>query len=227
MKLFLLIILFLDAGCGALLEPIHDDPRFTSVKEQFVKDAKKFGINADISNIKISFGDVYKSIKYAGFIPISKAPDDAEAYCLVFQQSNNDLIKPISKLALGNKYKLKVIIVSDSLKNESAEYLESIVYHELGHCSLNLKHLENEVIMNSCGVYRLDEFRYFYLKELFTRSPSGNNTIYHTNNSDILSDHDLRLIYQVDYIAFGNRIFQQLFFNQATEEYIFNQTPPT
>jgi hypothetical protein len=221
MKVLALLSFLLISSCGALLDSVHDDPKFHSIRDQFVKDAKLFGINVDTKNIRIAFGDIHKKIKYAGFISVGRDPGDALAYCLILQKSNNDLVKPLTKIALGDRYKLKIILVSQDLKDQPADYLESIVYHELGHCALNQDHNNRDSIMNPYGIYHMDMYRYFYLKDLFTQRP--------VEQPDLLSftrlEDSLELIYKVDYQAFNQRIFHQLFYDHNLKEYIFSNTP--
>lgn len=137
------------------------------------------------------------------------------------QQVHNDILKPTLKLAYPKTSRLKVIVVRDDLQNQTAEYLESLVYHELGHCVLGRPHDENERIMSSSGVEALTGFRYFYLKELFTHHPVVLNILFGVTKID----NSLELVYQVDYVAFNQRIFHQLFYNHQLNQYFDNENP--
>ncbi|MDO9181475.1 MAG: hypothetical protein Q7U04_03660 [Bacteriovorax sp.] len=164
---FLIFTIFL-SGCGAIFDSVQDDARFHPIRDQFVKDAIAFGVNVDISKVKISFGDVVQKNKFAGIVKVSKKYDSADAYCLDVQEMHNDILKPLLKITQPPVYRYKVIVVSDDLKNKDAEYLESLVYHELGHCVLGRPHIENEEIMNSTGIKSMAGFRFLFARTIHT-----------------------------------------------------------
>lgn len=218
--ILLLPLILMISGCGALLDEPADDPRFHPIRDQFVEDAKFFGVDAHTSNIKISFGDVNKRIKYAGFINATSNPDNADAYCQIFKpKSGNDLAKGVLKAALGKKYNLKVIIVSDKHRNESLDFLETVVYHELGHCALNYDHREEDSIMSLGDVMRTGSMRYFYLRELFNRTPLEDIPI--GIQSDIKETSEL--IFESSYEAFGQVMHFQQFFDHSSKKFFMHK----
>lgn len=202
------------SACGNLLDSIDDDPKFIPIRKQFVKDAKFFGINVNLDNVRISFGDTDKDMKYAGFITISKGDrSHPDGYCQILK-SNQSAIEPFQKMALGKKYNTKVIVISDKYKNASLDFLETLVYHELGHCVLDYNHRENSIM--SSGVATMSYYRYFYLKEFFARIPFEND--HELKIVDVVKNN-LIPIYKTDYSGFDQRIFQELYFDPETNIY--------
>jgi predicted Zn-dependent protease len=214
LSFFLLLIL---SGCGVLVDPADSDPRFEPIKKQFEKDAAAFGIAVDTSSISIAFGDTQKSLKYAGIIPITKNEGPAYGYCLVLGKTNNDLEKPLVKLALGKKHLEKRIVISDELRSFPVEDIEATVYHELGHCALGLSHSNTELIMNPLFNGNLKDFRYFLLEELFKRKRNMPRTLTKISNAPYTMD----LIYEADYVLFEKHIFYQLYYDSLIERYFF------
>lgn len=201
-------------ACGNLLDTIQDDARFDPIKKQFVKDAKLFGKNPDISNLRIAFGDTDKDLKYAGFITVSKGDGShPDGYCQILK-SDGGSMSPIQKIAYGNKYNMKVIVISQKFKNASLEFLETLVYHELGHCVLGYGHRPDSVMGSEVAF--MGASRYFWLKELFTRQPIDYNLVIRKID---LAVHDLEPVYKVDYAGFNENISQQLFFDKAAQQY--------
>ena len=222
MKKLAWMLLLIFGGCGALVDPPENDPRFDSIKEQFEKDAAFFGYHVDTSDISIAFGDTRKKLKYAGFIPITKDPGPSYGYCLVLGKTNNDIKKPLAKLALGNRHHSKQIIISDELKNFSVADLEATVYHELGHCALGLAHHENEMLMSTTFNGNLHDLRFFLLEELFTRKrrrmPRAITKTGYPNDGMVL-------LYASDYELMGARIFYQLYQHPETGSYYYKNEP--
>jgi hypothetical protein len=221
MKLYFLLFTFFLTGCGAIFDSVKDDARFHPIRDQFVEDAKAFGVNVDITKVRISFGNIEQKHKFAGIVKVMSKYDTAEAYCLDVQQERNDILKPLIEITQPPVYRYKVIVVSDNLKNKNAEYLESVVYHELGHCVLELPHIESEKIMSSSGIESLGALRYFYLKEFFTHQPLEMNTILGMNKIG----SNLEPFYQVDYMVFNQRIFYQLFYDSQINQFVYNSNP--
>lgn len=217
MKKLLPLILFLTFSCGKLVDQAQNDVRFDSIKNQFEKDAALFGIRVETDDISIAFGDTRKKIKYAGVIPLTDDPGPAYGYCLVLGKTNNDIGKPLSKLALGNRHRSKRIVISDELKDFSVKDLEATVYHELGHCALGLGHAESEQLMSTSFNGNMDNKRYFMLQEMFTHKKDVPDKLIRT----IDQKADFELVYETDYEVFGEHIFYQLFFQPTTGLYYF------
>lgn len=216
-KLLQSVCAFLFFSCGALVDPAIEDPRFESIKRQFEKDAEYFGYRVDTRHISIAFGDTRKKIKYAGFISIMNDPGPSYGYCLVLGKTNNDLKKPISKLALGDRHNSRRIIISNELKKFPIEDIEATVYHELGHCALNLGHNENEILMSTTFNGNMRDFRYFLLEELFRRKSKMPKTL--TRISSV--GEGMELMYEADYEFMGKRIFYELYYDELTNRYYY------
>ncbi len=213
--LLIFCCLFMSA-CGNLLDSIEDDSRFTPIKRQFEKDALFFGIKVNAENVKISFGDTDKDMKYAGFITVSKGDrSNPDGYCQILQ-SSNDIASTFQKMALGKKYNTKVIVVSDKYQNSSLDFLETLVYHELGHCLLNYAH-RKESVMDSDVSY-MGAYRYFWLREFFTRQSFPENIFVELKKVDMVKNN-LIPIFKTDYSAFGQKIYQELYFDPEASLY--------
>lgn len=221
MKKVLLSALLLIYSCGKLVDPVNHDSRFDPVKEQFEKDAQAFGLTVDTSDIAIAFGDTRKKIKYAGFLPLTRDPGPSYGYCLVLGKTNNDLGKPLAKMALGKRHNSKIILISNDLRNFPAKDIEATVYHELGHCALNFGHKENQLLMSTSFNGNMDNFRYFLLKELFTDKSEMPPVLMKSR----LMDQEMELIYEADYEFLNERIFYRLFFHPIQKKYYFINAP--
>lgn len=213
-KLRILLILIL-SGCGVLVDPADSDPRFEPIKKQFEKDAAAFGVAVDTSTISIAFGDTQKRLKYAGIIPITKNDGPAYGYCLVLGKTNNDLERPLVKLALGKKHLEKRIVISDELKNFPVEDIEATVYHELGHCALGLSHSSTELLMNPSFNGNMKDFRYFMLEELFKRKRNMPRTLTKISAATF----SMELLYEADYVLFDKHIYYQLYYDSLINRY--------
>jgi hypothetical protein len=220
MKIISLLFMMFLVGCG---EQIKHDARFNPIVAQFAKDAKTFGVDVDTSKVRISFDDIHAPTKILGFkIKIKSETDSAEAYCSYLKRDvHNEFGKAFSKTFNFKTYDYMVIKLDNGMRNKSVEYIESTVYHELGHCVLNLEHDDNEWIMNPGGVESLEAFRYFYVEELFLHQPMEIQAISKSDKNLDTSE----LVYQSDYAVFGKRMFYQLFYNHKNGEYFYNDDP--
>ena len=218
MKILTIISFFILTSCLLKNEPEHD-PRFNTIRQQFSKDAKTFGVDINPFDVKIAFGDVNERVKFAGVVPlVGKSRSDAEGICGTISNTNNDIAKPIAKLVAGSNFKQKYIVIKQELEGSSLGYLESLVYHELGHCVLDLSHDDSTAIMNTSGIYELSNFRFFYLKELFTKEQDSVDSIIRLNDETDLLD-GLEIIYKAQYSAFEEDINHTLYFDSDSETY--------
>ncbi len=221
MKSILILLCFIFTSCGKLVDQAKNDSRFDSIKEQFEKDAAFFGIDVETENISIEFGDTRKKVKYAGVVPITKDPGPSYGYCLILGKTNNDFGKPLTKLAFGSRHNSRRIVISDEMKNLPIKDIEATVYHELGHCALDLGHNEKEQLMSTTFNGNMEHLRYFMLKEMFTHvreSPATLTRVVATKDEDVL-------IYEVDYHLLGERIYYQLYLNQRNGRYYYLNHP--
>lgn len=218
MKIIAFALLFILSSCLLKNEPKHD-PRFNSIRQQFSDDAKFFGVEVNPFDVKIAFGDVNERVKFAGFVPlVGKSRSDAEGVCGIISNTNNDIAKPFAKLVAGSNFKQKYIVIKQVLEGESLGFLESLVYHELGHCALDLSHNDDEMIMNTSGVYEFSNFRFFYLKELFTNEQTVTNSISTLSDETEVLDR-FEIVYQANYSAFNEDIDHTLYYDPDTEKY--------
>lgn len=214
-NLFLLLLL---TSCGLGLDLPKHDSRFDPIVKQFSKDLKHFGVEGDPSNIIISFGNPKDGIDIAGFIPISKGTD-ADGLCITLAKTSNDLVKPFARIATGNHYRKKIIIIDDIHEDKDLSFLEPLVYHELGHCALNLPHNNDQEIMSEYGVQSMTQNRYFLVRELLTNEPYRMPPLRVQQNTEPKD-----LIYHVNYKAFGQMIDHKLFYSERSQEYYVNQS---
>lgn len=219
MKTLSLLSLFLLASCLLKNEPEHD-PRFDPIRQQFHEDAKFFGVDINPFNVKIAFGDVEDRVKFAGFIPlVGKAEGNVDGACGTIADTNNDLAKPFAKMVAGDNFKQKYVVINEELEGRSIEFLESLVYHELGHCVLDKSHNDNEAIMNTSGIYEFSNFRYFYIRELFTgESKTINSISMLSDETQVLPRYEV--VYESKYSAFSEDINHTLYYDPSTEKYL-------
>jgi hypothetical protein len=214
-KINLLIILLILSSCGlGMKKPKHDN-RFNPILKQFSKDAAHFGVDVDAMKIQVAFDSVKKRSRVFGFIKVPGSPIDkfTHAFCARWD-SSNDVLKPIMKLGTGHYYGTRYIIIDEKLRGASLDYLESVVYHELGHCVLNRGH-EPEGIMTAEGVSEFGAFRYFHLEHFFTGRKSSVNALTIENEADEESE----LVYESSYEAFGQVIDYALFWDPSKGHY--------
>lgn len=207
-------------ACGNLLDEPEDNPKFNPIKKQFIKDAKSFGLNVNLDNIRISFGDVNKEMKYARLVTVSKVPENTAAYCQVLK-SDKKVLAPFAKIALGNKYNSKSIIISKKFENASLDFLETIVYHELGHCALGYDHRSDSIMDNNNIIEYMGHSRFFYLKEFFTATPLENSYSYYLIDK---SDPSYVPLHSVNYSAFNQTMSQTLYYSPVKNEYYILDT---
>ena len=146
MKILSLCFLFFLMSCGLGLNIPKHNSDFDPIVKQFKKDLAFFGLEADPSNITIAFGDTEKDIQIAGLIPVSKGTS-ADGICVTLAKTSNDLAKPLARLATGEHYGKKIIIIDEKNREQPLSFLESLVYHELGHCALDYDHKNDQAII--------------------------------------------------------------------------------
>jgi hypothetical protein len=203
------------SSCGLGLKKPRHDARFNPIKEQFVKDASYFGVDAKSVPIKIAFDNVKKRSRLFGFLKLNrKFPDTAEAFCAIWE-SKNKVLKPMMKGATGHYYGERYIIIDDRFREASLAYLESLVYHELGHCILRKEHEGTGIMSAENSPAVLGNRRYFYLKHFFQGHESEPDAL------RILREpsQDSELVYEASYNAFGESISHQLFWNEARDQF--------
>lgn len=217
----ILLLLLLLSSCGALIDPPKHDRRFNPIMRQFQKEAAFFGVDVNPFDVAISFGDTKKGPELMGLIRLH--PDNSksseEAYCSKLLTSKITPINALAKITWGKKlHGKKYIIISNELKGESLEYLESLVYHELGHCALDREHEEQNPVMSTHGIYEFGSSRYFILKSFFQRMPYSEPETIIVQSRDIQNEDDYELIYETEYEAFNQVISNRLYRNILTGE---------
>ncbi|OFZ27962.1 MAG: hypothetical protein A2381_08180 [Bdellovibrionales bacterium RIFOXYB1_FULL_37_110] len=215
-------IFFYLAGCGIGLNLPKHDSRFNSILNQFQQDAAFFGKNADTSKISVAFGNPRKEYELLGVIKLTKDLGNVDAICLMVPKDSNEIGKTFYRSMYGRHAGDRIIIVDQSFQRKTAEEIEILVYHELGHCALNLPHKEDQVIMSSVSNGTvLGIYRYFYLREMFLNNKNYPLFIYPLEAKDLDDNDNLELVYQVDYYSFGKRLKNELYFDHNKEKFLF------
>jgi len=222
MRLILAFISFYLAGCGIGLDLPKHDSRFDSTINQFKTDAAFFGQSVDTSKISVAFGNTREEYKVLGLIKLNQNQGAADGICLLVPKDSNEFVKTFHHSIYGKHAGERFIVVDNSFQVKSAAEIEILVYHELGHCALNLAHQEDQVIMSSVsnGVV-LGVYRYFYLREMFLNNKNYPLFMNSLGNKDLEKDENLELVYQVDYYSFGERLKHKLYFDHNNEKYMY------
>lgn len=130
-------------GCGQFkpLAPAYVDPRIQSYLEEYKLDKKIYLGTYNIKRIDIYFKDLEHSIY-----------NQYDALC--WKESN------------GHRY---IEIDYNKWNNDNNDDKITTLYHEMGHCDLDLKHSSTQTIMNPAGllgiIFATD--KNFYLNKLF------------------------------------------------------------
>ena len=222
MRLLMVFISIYLAGCGIGLDLPKHDSRFDSILNQFEKDATFFGKNVDTSQISVAFGNTAAEYKVVGLIKLTHNLGAAEGICLVVPSDNNEFAKNYYRSMYGKHAGKRIIVVDNSYQLKSAEKIEILVYHELGHCALNLPHKEDQLIMSSIDTGAiLGSYRYFYLREMFLNNKNYPLSIDALKSKDLENNDQIELVYKVDYYSFGQRLSNELYFDRSLEKFLF------
>lgn len=217
MRLFLPVFAFILAGCGVGLEIPEHDSRFDPVIEQFAKDMEFFGVDGDPFSVNVAFGETKYQPRFFGIkVPLYKEKD-ADGICVTIGKGMDAKLAPLAALATGKFYKKKFVLIDPRLAKASLSYLESVVYHELGHCVLGLGHDKDSSIMNPEGATEMLQFRYFSVGELMGHRLASPSALFEIEE---VTD-GLELVYKVDYQAFGKSVSHRLFFDHNSGKYVF------
>lgn len=222
MRAILVLLPFLLSGCGIGLGLPDHDSRFDPIVEQFAKDMDLFDAEGDPFEVTIAFGDPEYQPRVLGIeFPIYKNNGDRkDGICLTVGKVKQTSVKALTKLIAGKHYGRRVVIINSDLKNASLEYLEALVYHELGHCVFNLNHTSHTSIMGDRenGVYSLNNpFRYFYISELMGAKEVAPDEILVSRSGS--SADSMEFVFEVDYEAFGERISHRLYYDHKRKRY--------
>lgn len=222
MRTILVLLPFLLSGCGIGLGlPAHDS-RFDPIVEQFARDMELFGAKGNPFEVTIAFGDPDYQPRYLGikFPVFNYKGVKKDGICLTVGDVKQTAAKPLAKLVTGQHYDRRVVIINSDLKNASLDYLEALVYHELGHCVFNLMHAKHTAIMGTreFGVYSLNSpFRYFYIAELMGAKEAAPEEMLLLRSGE--GTDSMEFVYEVDYEAFGERISHRLYFDHKKKRY--------
>jgi len=222
MRLLMVFISIYLAGCGIGLDLPKHDSRFDSILNQFEKDADFFGKNVDTSKIRVAFGNTEAEYEVVGLIKVTKNLGAAEGICLVVPSDSNEFVKTYYRSMYGKHAGERIIVVDNSFQLKSVEEIEILVYHELGHCALNLAHKEDQLIMSSIDTGAvMGSYRYFYLREMFLNNKNYPHSIDSLKSKDLANNDQIELVYQVDYYSFGKRLRNELYFDRNLEKFLF------
>lgn len=214
----LLILLLTCSGCGAILGYPRNDIRFLPIKRQFIADAGHFGVQTNGKEVSIAFGDVTSGPKILGLLAVHGRKDNDDAYCGSYTNKKTRYLNGLGKVVFGKKFVKRFIIINEDFKDAPLGALESLVYHELGHCLLDREHDNNDPIMGSFEYDGTSEFRYFQLREFFTKNYNNSPNQIQVLRS-LPPSHSTSLVYQVSYSAFGETIEHKLYQNTDTGEF--------
>ena len=196
--------------------PEHD-LRFEPILRQFELDAAHFGIDIKTRDVIVTFGDVQRRPSYLGYVPIiGHVSSDAKGICYVMANSkNNDFLRGLGDMAIGENSNRKVIVLDEEYKSASLAAIEAVLYHELGHCTLEYEHVEIPLaLMNPTNfIYELGQNpnRYDYLRNFFLKEKSINYTPFSFSETE----QEAEKIYEVTYEAFGQKISQKIYMKES------------
>ncbi|MCO4755857.1 MAG: hypothetical protein KC478_15355 [Bacteriovoracaceae bacterium] len=212
------IALFLTLGCGMGIDLPKHDSRFNPIISQFEKDMEFFGIRGSAENVIVSFGDLDETIDAFNLIPLTRSPEvKVDGACYTVGRSQSKMLDPISKLFTGDKFGKRVVIIDTIHEDAGLEFLESLLYHELGHCSLNYEHDDNvDSVMHEYGIHSLNVSRFVTLRNFFKKVSLDEPV---TISPQINDETQLSTIYEVDYEAFGERSFYRFLYDPQSREY--------
>lgn len=237
------ILLILLTNCGALFEvPEHDD-RFNPILKQFEKDAEFFGVKGSTKRVTVLFGDPSDDyFSYFGLIKLTRdgSMDDRDGVCTVLGKSHDEVqsapLKQMAGLFLyGHHYGDKFIFIHDKFKKADIAELETLVYHELGHCVLGRDHNEYGIMQkkpSSPETLNMNRDRYRLLHFLFLGKKTHSQTLdyqavanYRTSETDVdkFLPEGSELIYEVDYRAFDMQTSNSTFQDQGGNLMILNR----
>ncbi len=137
MKYLLVFIVLISSGCGK--SNVRVDAAFTAQYFAFVNEAQVQGIEINTDDITIEFGDTGTAIG------VCKTPKSHPA----------------------------IVIDKTYWEASTDSFKEQLIFHELGHCILKRNHTRDEIdgrpksIMNPNSLRQYEEFRSYYVHELF------------------------------------------------------------
>lgn len=219
LKYFLLILVFATVSCGIVTDRPNHDPQFNPVLEQFRKDAKYFDVNVPTRKVSIQFGDVTKPPRFLGLIKlVGGNKNNVDGYCGTIAKGRNGIGNFLGKLASGPLHETKFIIINERLRDAPPRFLETLVYHELGHCMLGYGHDDSRSVMDiHSGITEFGKDRLFQLEAFFRKK------VYTSKAMVILRsqpDENIEKVYEVDYEAFGERIKNRTFYDPVKGRYM-------